>query len=339
MRSRSAPARRSATSSPAGGSNLLKTLEIGRERDEGRDPPLPGDRHHGRTSRTPSAPTGAIRAHFLDPAAPLYTVYVFDDGTACTQVPHRFFASVNGDMIWSGFELARLTGKQAYRAQSLATARAAASDLNDAAGVFTDLQAENDIAEPLVEAMLARWRRPTRASPATGSSRTRGQRCRPARPTARSAASATGRPPRAAVTAWQTAGGLALEIAAGALDPSGSAQPVTGVGRGASAWNARLGRPGRSTSPDRRIAILGTLGEKPAAKQGTRACSSTGARPSTAPGSGRTSRARASAFPAPMLFAWRWPRPGPHTIQFEPGVPNAKEGGSFLHVRAYLVLH
>ena len=38
-----------------------------------------------------------------------------------------------------------------------------------------------------------------------------------------------------------------------------------------------------------------------------------------------------------VLFAWRWPRPGPHTIAFASGVANGKEGAGFLHLRAYLI--
>src|SRR6478672_4686971 len=77
-----------------------------------------------------------IRAHFLDPALPLYSVYVFDDGSTCTQVPHRFFASVNGDMIWSGVELARDTGDRAYLEQAIGTGRAVDQKLGDARGIF-----------------------------------------------------------------------------------------------------------------------------------------------------------------------------------------------------------
>ena len=95
----------------------------------------------------------AVRSLFLDPNVPLYSVYVFDDGKTCTQVPHRFFASVNGDMIWNGLELSRATGDQRYRNDALATAKAVDHYLSDPAGVFADLQAENDIVEPLVEAM------------------------------------------------------------------------------------------------------------------------------------------------------------------------------------------
>jgi hypothetical protein len=95
----------------------------------------------------------AVRRYFLDPTVPLYSVYVYDDGRRCRQLPHRFFASVNGDMIWSGLALSRLTGAAAYRAQALKTAHAVDEHLCDAAGVFADLQAENDVEEPLVEAM------------------------------------------------------------------------------------------------------------------------------------------------------------------------------------------
>jgi hypothetical protein len=46
------------------------------------------------------------------------------------------------------------------------------------------------------------------------------------------------------------------------------------------------------------------------------------------------SRANKSV-PDTVLFAW--PRRGTHTIRFEPGEPNPKEGDSFLHLQGYLV--
>src|SRR5207302_4626344 len=95
----------------------------------------------------------AARAYFIDPRVALYTVYSFDDGHSCRQLPHRFFASVNGDMIWSGAELAMATGQPTYLEQALATAQSVDRYLTDARGVFVDLQAENDVVEPLVEAM------------------------------------------------------------------------------------------------------------------------------------------------------------------------------------------
>lgn len=39
-----------------------------------------------------------------------------------------------------------------------------------------------------------------------------------------------------------------------------------------------------------------------------------------------------------VLFDWRWRTAGPHTISFEAGVENAKEGRNFPHIRSYLVL-
>lgn len=320
---------------PSGGSNLLKTLETDGNATKSAILlyQVTGKRSYlsdaERTYR-------AIRAHFLDPAAPLYTVYVFDDGTACTQLPHRFFASVNGDLIWSGFELARLTGKRQYRAQSLATARAVAGDLNDAAGIFTDLQAENDVAEPLVEAMLLL------AQAHEGFARDWILTNAKAALSARTPDGSVGRfwdgpPPRAAVTAWQTAGGLALEIAAGALDPSGSAQPVP-AWAGAQRVERSLGPTGTIHFTGAGIAILGTLGEK-CCEAGHARVLIDGRETFDRTGIWQNKSSSGESLPGSILFAWRWPRPGPHTIQFEPGVPNAKEGGSFLHVRAYLVLH
>ena len=37
----------------------------------------------------------AVRRYFLDPKLSLYTVYVYDDGVSCAQLPARFFASAS----------------------------------------------------------------------------------------------------------------------------------------------------------------------------------------------------------------------------------------------------
>ena len=39
--------------------------------------------------------------------------------------------------------------------------------------------------------------------------------------------------------------------------------------------------------------------------------------------------------PDSILFAWRWPTSGPHTLSFQAGPSDAKDGGPFLHVQAY----
>ena len=162
-----------------------------------------------------------VRRYFLIGSSPLYTVYVFDDGTTCTALPARYFASVNGNMIWAGSALAAATGDRRYLLQAVATARAVSSRLSDAAGVYADLQADNDVVEPLVEAMYAlaaadhqafaaRWL--LAAASAAGADQ--------------NAAGEFGRffdgpPPTSVATAWQINGGIALIQAAGALEPHG----------------------------------------------------------------------------------------------------------------------
>lgn len=42
--------------------------------------------------------------------------------------------------------------------------------------------------------------------------------------------------------------------------------------------------------------------------------------------------------PEAVLFAWRWPKAGHHTLRFMPAVANAKEGGAYLHLAGYSVL-
>src|SRR5262249_9470351 len=125
---------------PGGGGNKLKTLETDANAIKAALLLYRAtrDSQYLDAARTHYA---AVRTYFLDPEVPLYSVYVFDDGTACTQVPHRFFASVNGDMIWSGLELSSDTGDRGYLGQAVATGRAVDRDLADGRGVFTDLQA------------------------------------------------------------------------------------------------------------------------------------------------------------------------------------------------------
>ncbi len=95
-----------------------------------------------------------VRQYFLAPSG-LYTAYMFDSGSACHVLPGRYFASVNGNMIWDGQALAAATGERRYFSQAVGTARAVQVHLSDGAGIFADLQADNDIAAPLVEAMYS----------------------------------------------------------------------------------------------------------------------------------------------------------------------------------------
>src|SRR5205085_356901 len=59
------------------------------------------------------------------------------------------------DMIWSGIELYRDTLDTTYLRDAVSTVGAVSKLLADGRGVFADLQAENDVVEPLVEGMLA----------------------------------------------------------------------------------------------------------------------------------------------------------------------------------------
>jgi hypothetical protein len=278
----------------------------------------------------------AVRRRFLDSQVPLYSVYVVDDGRTCTQLRHRFFASVNGDLIWSGLELARDTGAQHYLRESIATAKGVVRYLSDPNGVFADLQAENDIVEPLIEAMYG-----LATEGHASFARSWIIRNAAAALSARAPDGAFGRffdgpAPRTTTTAWQTNGGLALMIAAAALDPRrrvSTANRWGGAHYIAATVNAT---PASVTFSGSAIAFLGTLGEV--------CCESGHARVlvdgrETFDGTGVWQNKSSSGrrLPNTVLFAWRWPKPGTHTISFEPGEPNPKEGGSFLRLKGYVL--
>lgn len=320
---------------PGGGANRLKTLES--DGNLVKAGLLLYDATHDSTYlRQAEHRYAAVRAYFLDPRVQLYTVYVFDDGSACRRLPHRFFASVNGDMIFSGLELWRLTGARSYLREALATGRAAARSLDDPAGVFADLQAENDVVEPLVEGMddLA-------AAPGGAFARAWILRNAAAALGARTADGSFGRffdgpAPTTTVTAWQTNGGLAVEIAAAALDAAGTA-PTTSRWSGARTVVRAVGAGGSISFVGSGIAVYGTLGE--------RCCEAGHARvvvdgTETFDGTGiwQDKSSLSAPIPGTVLFSWRWPGRGRHRLRFPPGVPNGKEGGSFLHIDRYSVL-
>jgi hypothetical protein len=162
-----------------------------------------------------------VRRYFLARSVPLYSSYMFDTGQSCHVVPGLYFASVNGNMIWAGQALARITGKQSYLNEALATAKAVQTNLSDGAGVFADLQADNDIVGPLVEAMyelatsdhvgFARQWLLANASAAGGDVNPAGEFGR----------FFDGPAPTLMATAWQVSGGIDLIQAAAALDPRG----------------------------------------------------------------------------------------------------------------------
>ena len=278
----------------------------------------------------------AIRRYFLDPELPLYSVYVFDDGRHCVQVPHRFFASVNGNMIWNGERLFRMTGLLQYRADALATAVAVETYLSDAAGVFSDLQAENDLEEPLVEAMLvlattehqpsARKWLLTSAAAAYSSRKVDGTYGR----------FFDGPPPAGIVTAWQTNGGLATEIAAAALAPGGMVRSDAWQGARFVPYAVDV-LPAEVHVRGSGIALIGTLGEI-CCEPGHARILVDGVETVNRVGTWQNKSSAGHSFPDSVLFAWRWPSVGDHVVTLLPGVYDAKEGGAFLHLSGYMVL-
>lgn len=278
----------------------------------------------------------AVRSYFLDARLPLYSVYVFDDGTHCRQARHRYFASVNGNMIWNGLALARFTGDSQYRTNAVSTARAVARYLSDPNGIFTDLQAENDLEEPLVEAMLDLAR-----NEGFGFARTWLLENASAAYSARRSDGTYGRffdgpPPVASVTAWQTNGGFAAQIAAASLEPRQIVSPP--------AWanaqyvpNEIAHMPATLRFYGSGIAIFGTIGEI-CCQYGHARILIDGVETTSGIGTWQNKSSSGRSFPNSVLFAWRWPKPGAHEIRFAPGVYDAKEGGAFLHASGYAVI-
>lgn len=289
----------------------------------------------------------AVRATFLDPRLPLYTAYVFRAGGRCVQEPSRqFFASVNGRMIEAGLALAGATRERRYADQARATARAVERRLADARGVFAGLQAQNDVVAPLVLALAAL------ARGGDADARAWIVRNAAAAANARAADGSYGRffdgpapPAGGRVSVFETNGGLALVVAAGALAPTG--RPERDVWAHATVRAVSIARaPARYRFTGSGIALVGALPEA-----GSPEC-----RPLTVGRcegghvglrlDGRALVSRIGIWqgkalvgsPATVLFAWRWPASGPHEIEFDPVRFNAKQGGTAIHLTRALVL-
>ena len=281
----------------------------------------------------------AVRRFYLSPGTSLYTVYVFDDGSSCTQVPAQYFGSVNGLMIWNGYTLAQVTGQRSYLAEAIATAQNVAAYLGDGTGVYAGLQAENDITEPLIESMYLlaaqgqgfarRWLLAS-ASASAGSRNTR---------TGTYGRFFDGPPAAAPVTAWQGSGGLALAQVAGALDPAGRpADPGFWAGASFVPDNrAMSGSPVAFSFTGRAVAVIGTIGEH-CCSDGHAQVLVDGNQTFDQTGIWQNKSSSGRSLPDSVLFAWRWPRPGRHTIEIASAAANAKQGGPFFHMTGYDVV-
>lgn len=286
---------------------------------------------------TARAQYAQVRRYFLAKSG-LYSAYLFDTGSACRVLPGQFLASVNGNMIWNGQALAAATGKPRYLRQAVATARAVQSDLSDGAGIFADLQADNDIAGPLVEAMYAlattgrqafaaRWLL-ANASAAGSDVNAAGEYGR----------FFGGPPPASIATSWQINGGIAVTQAAAGLDPRG--RPA-----GAGFWaTARFVPDSRTLSgrelsisfTGRAIAIMGVVGAQ-CCSLGHATVLVDGVRTFSRIGIWQNMSSPARKQPDQVLFAWRWRTAGHHVITIRTTRYDPEEGGSFFQMTGYLL--
>lgn len=257
----------------------------------------------------------ADRTYYFDSRADLYTVHVIDDGTACEPVPRRFFASVNGIMIWNGMELWRDTDVRAYYEQAIATARAVDADLADARGVFADVQGENDVVEPLVEAMDDLATEEGLEFAREWILRNAGAALAGRAPDGTFARFFDG-PGQDGASVWESNGGLALQIAAAGLAPD-SAPQNTAAWRDARAAQTVRTLPAEIRFSGSGIALVGTIDQ---------ACEREHLRVFVdgVPTYDRTGLWQNPSMPQgdSVFFAWRWPQSGEHTIRIEPGDPS-----------------
>lgn len=259
------------------------------------------------------------RTAYLDPELQLYTVHVLDDGTHCVRVDHRFFASVNGDMIWDGLALEQALNRPDYGDQARATAHAVDRLLSDGRGVFVDAAGENDVAEPLVEGMFALARMP-------GGTFARDWIVRNAA-AALSARATDGTfaryfdgPPQAESSAWQGNGGFALEIAAAALAPDRGVPAGTDWAAAAPAGGAITSLPATVRISGSGVALVGMLGRE-CEHQHVRVLLD-GQPLVDRNGLWRNPTMPSAGSPA-VVFAWRWPGTGTHVVRLESSGPLA----------------
>ena len=282
----------------------------------------------------------AVRQYFLDPTGTgLYTVYVFDDGTKCVQALAHYYASVNGNMIWNGLRLSTFTGVGSYLADAMATANAVVTELSDANGIFADLQAENDIVVPLIEAMYDVATEQNQAFARDWILRNASAAVSAIKPSTGSYGRFfDGPPPVGTITEYMTNGGFSLLIAAGALDP-------TGVPATTDAWTSATSKsidittsslPAPIMFTGTGIALIGTVGEQ-CCELGHAAVLIDGAETNDQTGIWQDKSNSGQTIADSVLFAWRWQTAGTHTITIIPALSNAKEGDTFVHVQQYWV--
>jgi hypothetical protein len=281
----------------------------------------------------------AIRQYYLDTRGDhLYSVYVFDTAGTCEQKTGRYYSSVNGNMIYGGMKLAQYTGDMTYLADAIATAHDVDTKLADANGIHADLQAENDLGEPLVEAMYALYAEQGQTFAKDWIMRNAAAAVSTIQPgTGAMGRFFDGPPPVGTITEFQTNGGFALMFAAAKIDPTGV--PPTGAWDGAVNTNDDITTamiPASIVFNGRGITLVGTIGEQ-CCEPGHAKVFIDGTETTDTTGIWQNKSSASISIPDSVLFSWSWPVAGQHTIQIQAGILNAKEGGSFIHIQKYLV--
>jgi hypothetical protein len=140
------------------------------------------------------------------------------------------------------------------------------------------------------------------------------------------------------LTAWQTNGGFALVLAAAGLDPHGRPPAASAWANGTYVAHEIASLPTTLTFTGSGIALVGTIGER-CCEAGHARVFIDGKQTLDQTGIWQNKSNSGKQLSNAVLFAWRWPTSGRHTITFQPGLANAKEGGSFLHLVGYDLVH
>lgn len=242
----------------------------------------------------------------------------------------------------------RKTGERTYLDDATRTAQAVVRWLADGRGIFADLQAENDVVEPLVEAFYVLTGLVEVSAFGTWQGLDFARRwildnAGAAIHNARIPDGLYGRffdgpaPMRAPVTSWQTNGGLALAVVAAVLSPHEMATQRSDWSAGRATMRDINALPSSIQFWGSGVAVFGTLGER-CCEAGHARVSIDGQETVDRTGIWQDKSSAGRSFDDALLFAWQWATPGPHTLTFGPSTTNAKEGGPFLHVREYVVL-
>jgi hypothetical protein len=280
----------------------------------------------------------ADRQFYLDAGGSnLYSVYVYDTGGVCTQQQGRYFASVQGNMIYAGLALFKATAAASYLNDALATAHAVDSTLSDPSGIYADLQAENDVVEPLIEAMYALWKEQGQTFARDWIMRSAESSVSTITPTGAYGRFFNGPVSAGTISQWQANGGYALAFAAAAIDPTGV--PATGRWSHATTQSSNIttaSLPASIRFTGSAIALIGTVGEQ-CCESGHARVFVDGVETKDTTGIWQNKSSAGQSLPNSVLFAWTWPTSGAHTIQIQPGVTTGKEGASFVHIQSYEV--